>query len=413
MSRNADTTARMPRGSQHLYGTLYKIPFSAIRTPDPDDGPSADYKFRNPRILTEKGQADLLDRKLSLDLRESIKKKTMLNPIVCRWVDDPTVDELIPVVIGGDRRYRSLEYLIRKKEMVVDPRIVNRVVEASADIAYEFVVCQVFFCDTDLHALSLAWAENKNRINLTDGHEVAEVIKLRDCDATDDQIMEILQQDARWLASTDRLISSLDANTLADLLEGRIDRPSAARLASISDDTVRESVRTEASAAAEQRHQRRVKRMDNHIENARAREEIEEAAAEISDTQEERDAAAARAAVARTEATTVARRRQTSKPVITSREMRRAEDSVGSATESTQPESSPPKRKIMREKGIDEGRAYLRSVIRNRGVVEDDAGSFEADVNALKLAVRLLENNILSNNCDWRTTLRRHFRRSK
>jgi hypothetical protein len=337
----------------------------------------------------------------------------MLNPIVCRWVDDPTVDELIPVVIGGDRRYRSLEYLIRKKEMVVDPRIVNRVVEASADIAYEFVVCQVFFCDTDLHALSLAWAENKNRINLTDGHEVAEVIKLRDCDATDDQIMEILQQDARWLASTDRLISSLDANTLADLLEGRIDRPSAARLASISDDTVRESVRTEASAAAEQRHQRRVKRMDNHIENARAREEIEEAAAEISDTQEERDAAAARAAVARTEATTVARRRQTSKPVITSREMRRAEDSVGSATESTQPESSPPKRKIMREKGIDEGRAYLRSVIRNRGVVEDDAGSFEADVNALKLAVRLLENNILSNNCDWRTTLRRHFRRSK
>jgi hypothetical protein len=211
----------LPEGSRHLTGNLFMVPFSSIIAPK-----------NNPRLLTERGQSDIVDKNLSSQLRESIKKNTLLNPLVCRWVKDG--DKFLPMVVGGDRRYRSLDFLIRKKEMVADPRTpkVNEKGEfisrtASADEAYEFVPCQIFMCRDDLDALVLAWAENKTRINLTDGHEIVEVIQLRDNGASDAKIMEVLQQDSKWLSDTDRLIASLDSHTLADLIEGRLDRNSA------------------------------------------------------------------------------------------------------------------------------------------------------------------------------------------
>ena len=264
MSRIQEGTrkaGKLSAGTKHLYGNLYIIPFASIKTPDPDDSGERGYVFKNPRMNTERGQADLLDKKLSEELRQSIKKNTLLNPLVCRWVKQG--DELAPMVIGGDRRYRCLEYLIRKKEEVADPRALTNedgfcnFSTAAADKAYEFVACQVFAVNDDLEALALSWAENKSRINLTDGHEVAEVIKLRDSHATDAQIMSVLQRDSRWLASTDRLIASLDAITLADLMEGRLDRDSAERLAAIGDLSVRSQVRDIATMARGLRQSRK------------------------------------------------------------------------------------------------------------------------------------------------------------
>ena len=138
----------LPEGTQHLTGNLFMVPFSSIRAPE-----------GNPRLLTESGLANIIDKQLANELRESIKNNTLLNPLVCRWTKDEN-GNLFPIVEGGDRRYRSLDYLIRRKEIVVDPR--NIKVDENgqwhrsmvpANEAYEFVPCQVFFCNNDCKKL--------------------------------------------------------------------------------------------------------------------------------------------------------------------------------------------------------------------------------------------------------------------
>lgn len=405
MSRTQEGARRagkLPSGSKHLYGNLFMLPFAAIKTPDPDDT-ARGYVFKNPRMNTEKGQTELLDKKLSEELRQSIKKNTLLNPLVCRWSKQG--DSLVPVVIGGDRRYRCLEYLIRKKEQVADPRAVEPreddaflgLPTAPADKAYEFVACQVFAVNDDLEALALAWAENKTRVNLTDGHEVAEVIKLRDCDATDAQIVSVLQRDARWLATTDRLIASLDANTLADLLEGRIDRESAERLASIDDVDLRSQVREIAVESAEHAHRRRLSIINGRLMEAIQREELAEGQRALSEDEDEREEAGIEASNARAEAEAARRERDRSQPVVNSRHVREAHARLGGRRSN----------KRLSEEAIREGRSYLADVVRRNGRCPD--GTFQAQVDALRLAIRILEDNILESESDFSATLRRHY----
>lgn len=396
---------RIPAGCKHLHGNLFMVPFAAIRTPDPeDDNRRKQYTFRNPRTLTEKGQADLLDRKLSEQLRNSIKTRTLLNPLVCRW--SPEGDRHIPMLVGGDRRYRCLEYLIRRKERVLDPRSlcdkgggVLGYEFDTADKAYELVPCQVFGCRDDLEALALAWAENKNRVNLTDGHEVAEVLKLRYAEASDDRIMDILQQDQRWLARTDRMIASLDPSTLADLLEGRMDRSSAERLAGIDDEDKRDQVREVANRVAERRHSRRRTILDGQLEQARQRQDIAEGAEVTATNDDRRQRAAEQVAVAGAEARAIERRIETDRPVVTTREVLEAEREVGSKRTRKAP--------TMKAERIRSGQRYLLGIVRNEGRCPD--GTFVADVNAIKLVMRVLKGNILDNSEDWAKTLRRHF----
>ncbi len=404
MSRTQEGTRRarkLPAGTKHLYGNLYIIPFASIKTPDPDESGGRAYVFKNPRMNTERGQADLLDKKLSEELRQSIKKNTLLNPLVCRWVKQG--DESVPMVIGGDRRYRCLEYLIRKKEEVADPRALANedgfcnFSTAPADKAYEFVACQVFAVNDDLEALALSWAENKSRINLTDGHEVAEVIKLRDSDATDAQIMSVLQRDGRWLASTDRLIASLDAMTLADLMEGRLDRDSAERLATIDDLSVRSQVRDLATESAEHAHRRRLSSINNRIVQAIEREELAEGQRALTEDDDERLEAEQEADSARAEVEAARRERDRSRPVINSRNVREAQARVEGRRSN----------KRLSEECIREGKAYLADIIRRNGRCPD--GTFQAHVDALKLAMRILEENILDNESDFSATLRRHY----
>ena len=405
---------KIPAGGKHLYGNLFMLPFNCIKTPDMDEEESSEYRFRNPRLLTERGQADLLDKKLSSDLRDSIKNRTLLNPLVCRWSQEK--DGLVPVIIGGDRRYRALDYLIRKKEEVVDPRSINSndrgewiYSRATADQAYEFVLCQVFAVNSDLEALALAWAENKSRINLTDGHEIAEVIKLREAEATDDRIVEILQQDHKWLAETDRLISSLDVNTLADLLEGRIDRLSAIQLAAISDESVRDRVRIAANEAAAETCQKRISRLQNRIEDALQRQEIAEGTLAVADSEELAEQAQQDIAEAQSEISVISRRRDEIAPVTTSRDVRRAaEEITGESAPRPRGRRGPsgPSRRISPNQ-YREGIEYLQNLIRNGGRCED--GTFTAHVDALRLLSRILTDNILENNADWAATLRSHY----
>jgi hypothetical protein len=415
MSKKTDTNfpiEKLPAGTKHLFGNMHMVPFNSIKTPDPEETKDGEYQFRNPRFLTERGQADLLDRKLSTELRESIKNHTLLNPLVCRWVEDG--DKFIPMVIGGDRRYRALEYLIRKKEEVLDPRGVKasedgwKYGKVSAELAYEFVPCQIFVCNNDLQALALAWAENKSRINLTEGHEIAEVAKLRAANATDSQIVEILQQDSKWLAETDRLINGLDANTLSDLFEGRIDRHSAIELGAIDDEEIREKVRTAANEAAAESCQKRIGRIQSQIEKVLDRKEIAECDLAVAETPKQRKKAQQEIDSATQEAATMTNKRNAMQPLANSRDVRQASRDITGDVPKPKgkrgPQSGPRK---MRENKIKEGREYLTGILRNNGRCLE--GTFTAQIDSIKLILRIFEENIMSGNDDWAGTLRRHY----
>ncbi len=106
-------------GIQHLHGYLHKVPFSAIITTDSVDGNACGYVFSNPRLLTKNGFETLADKKICSELRESIKAHTLLTPLICRWIERNGKKH--PQLVGGDRRYRALHYLISKKENVLEP----------------------------------------------------------------------------------------------------------------------------------------------------------------------------------------------------------------------------------------------------------------------------------------------------
>ena len=108
----------LPEGVEQVSATFYKIPFDLIHTTDDEDfeEQSSEYLFSNPRRLTKQGDSELIDKQLSSELRESIKKHCLLSPLVCRWVKDE--EGYYPQLVGGERRYRALSYLRNKKELV-------------------------------------------------------------------------------------------------------------------------------------------------------------------------------------------------------------------------------------------------------------------------------------------------------
>lgn len=408
---------RIPEGCKHLYGALFVVPFASIRTPDVDiEEDGLEYKFKNPRLLTESGQAELLDKRLSLELRESIKARTLLNPLVCRWVQEG--DQFYPQLVGGDRRYRALDFLRRKKEIVTDPRSVRLddkgqwvYTQCSAEQAYEAIPCQIFAVNSDLEALALAWAENKSRINLTDGHEIAEVIKLRKAKATDEKILEILQRDEKWLADTDNLIANLDTETLADLLENRIDRNSAIELSNIEDVSVRSKVRVAANQSAAETCERKIKRIQKHVESALDEKEIAEgkmADAEYREDESEFAEASAEVAEAEKKVNRTIKERDQVVPVTTQKEVKKAAQSEGvQPKQPRQPRSEDDRPlRILSSKKIQDGLDYIDAIINNNGRSLDGVWMY-ANTDALKLVRAILNNNILANEPDFGVTLQR------
>lgn len=394
----------LPKGCEHLYGALFSIPFSMIRTPDPESE-TEDFVFSNPRLLVESGQADLMDKHQSLELRESIKKNTLLCPLVCRWVDEG--DSVYPQLVGGDRRYRAISYLINKKEMVADPKSLKLNVEgkweyshSSADQVYKTIPCQVFSVNSDLDALALSWAENKTRINLTDGNEVAEVHRLRSFGATDERILEILQHNEKWLAETDNLIDNLDDGTFDDLCEGRIDRGAAIELLAIEDVAVRNERRKEAIEFANQTWKKRMNRIQKQVDSVLEEKEVAEGAVADATWQKDEqflEEAQTNLAEVQKKATRVIKERDETKPVVTSKEVKKAKASTSEEDRTG---------KILTQKKISAGLEVIEQLIADQGRCPEQ--TFVADLNALELVRRIIAYNILGNDADFLDTIRSH-----
>jgi ParB-like nuclease domain len=397
-----DFQIKVPEGCNHLYGTLFTVPFSIIRVPEASSDDNIDYRFENPRVLTEKGTSDLLDKKLSSDLRESIKTHTLLNPLVCRWVKDG--EEYYPLLVGGDRRYRALDFLIRKKEIVSDPRRVEMnekgewvYEQCSAENAYSYVPCQIFAVNDDLEALALAWAENKNRINLTDGHEIAEVIKLRKYNAGDQCIIDILQRDEKWLKETDQLILSLDTETLADLLESRIDRSSAIELSNIEDVELRNKIRISANESSQKSADRKIKKIQKQIESALEEKDVADAeflnVCSFSDEESEDQDSINQAKFSATEAEKKVKRiikeKDKIKPVTTTKDLKKAVSDF---------ENDNIDKKLSPKKVAALGLEYIETLIRDEGICVEN--NFKIDIQPLYLVKNIL-NNIVGRNTDF------------
>lgn len=406
--------SKLPPGCQHLMGQFFAVRFSDIRIPDPDENAEG-YAFKNPRILTESGQAALLDKKLSADLRESIKNHTLLQPLVCRWVteEDGTV---YPQLVAGERRYRAVDFLIRKKEIVVDPKSLHQDEEGnwvyekcSAEQAYETIPCQIFQVNNDLDTLAIAWAENKSRVDLTDGHEVAEVAKLRSVNASDEKILEILQRDEKWLAETDSLLTNLDANTLADLLEGKIDRDSAVVLATIKNVEIRDKVRVAANEAANEACNKKLARIQRRISSALDEKEIAEGSLADAEFQQDDEAiqeAEEEVQEAQKKVKRTVKERDETKPVTSASQVKKAAAEIESEGDSEERIFDKPPR-ILSAKKIKEGLEYIEALIKNGG--ECLEGTFTANVEELTLVRKILNNNILANEVDFSATIRRHM----
>src|SRR5690606_19071368 len=146
----------------------------------------------------------------------------------------------------------------------------------TADVVYDKVLCQVFAAKSDLEALALAYAENQCRQNLTDGHDIAMVMELRQHGANDEKIMEIMQKEEKWLRDTDNLIQNLDESSLKELIEDRIDREAALELAKIEDVDLRTKIREVADAKSAEDSQRKYTRLQKKVMSALDEQEIAE-----------------------------------------------------------------------------------------------------------------------------------------
>lgn len=402
---------KLPEDVKHLYASIYAVPFGMIKIPEAnEEDDDEEHFFRNPRMNTEAGQNDLMDKRRSAELRESIKHQTMLNPLVCRWVEED--GEYYPQLVGGDRRYRALDFLIRKNEIVRDPRVAAAIgengnweyKEAPAAEAYALIPCQVFSVENDLDALALSWAENKNRIDLTEGCEIAEVINLRNIGADDEKICEILQRDEKWLAETDKLVEDLDASTLTDLLENRMTRATAIELGNIENIELRDKVRVRANEVAQESCSRKVRRIQKQLTSALDERELAEgsvAEAEFNADEAAIEEAEKKVAAAEKKVVKAAKERDEAVPVASVKNVRDAKEELSDDDDDEPKEVVP---RLLRAAKLKEQLEYIDALIQSNGQCLED--TFVIDVDHLKLLRLIINNNIMANDADFAATIR-------
>lgn len=389
---------------KHLHGALYLVPFNFIVVPDREPDPEQEgYVFSNPRTLTERGQADLMDKRQSEILRNDIRDRTLMTPFVCRW--DPCSLEQAnitrPQLVGGERRHRAVSKLRDDKTVVKDASSVkinsNGEYEYEyrpADQVYEYVLCQIFSAKSDTDALALAYSENAVRMNLTEGHDVAICQELRKSGASDEKIMEIMHKDVKWLRDTDQLIANLDEESFKDLVEDRIDRDSAKSLSEIEDIDVRTEVRITANAQSQEDASRRRKRYQKRVTAALEEQEI--AAGSVADATCQGDQRAitdakARLADADTKVIRTVNERDGKKPLTNKKHV------VNAAKKITG--NDPTNKQTLRAAKIQEHYVdYLIKIIENDGKCSED--TFQIDTDVLDFGLAIAKSIVMGNtNC--------------
>jgi hypothetical protein len=377
--------------TKFLSGNLYSVPFSMIQIPVEKD----EFSFTNPRTLTEKGKNDFIDKKSFASLKKSISKIGLLNPFICRWIKDEDGKEF-PQLIGGDRRYRVLKSLIENKEIVVDPQTRQ---ESPANLVYENVTCQIYPVGNDLEAYLLSWWENKDRIDLTEGHEIAQVMQLRKYERSDEEIISVLQKDEKWLRESDNLIANL-GESLEDLIENRITRDCALALCRIDDLDRRKAIKEQAFVLSKEKYENKIEKIQKEIDRQNDVQNIAEGRAVVARYKNDEEAKAEAEALAK-EAKEMKEEKEKD---ILNLENKVSAKELAAAAKILNPNGPPPDRQVcLKYLKIKDGLDYFDKILNERQFPDFDLS--ESDLKAIKLASMILKDNILSNDSNWEGTL--------
>ncbi len=401
MTEPNENSEPLADGIVGIDGTLYKIKFQAIhvaeKNAEKNDGGADTYQWSNIRYLTVDednelgrgfGKADLTR------LRESIREEGLFYPLICRWISrdgNRTVQ-----LVDGERRFRNIDFLIRKNERCKDPSTGKYV---PAKELYEYILCQVYDAPTDKDALKLAYKSGTCRVDFGDEADVSLVKDLREKKWSDEEILDVTGNRPEWLRDMDRLLEKLadDEPTLTAFFKGQINKAAALAFAEVEDIEVRHAGLEQAMEYATEDAKKKVAKLEKSILRLRENEEIAKAqqveATHTGDTTGNEDAEADQKA-AQKKAQDKLQQKAGVKPVVKARHARAGLSGANADPAATVQSLRAPKIKkyylepletAIKNKGNDEEDNFLAPVELLRGFREIVKGILEGEMDPLKI----------------------------
>lgn len=250
---------------------VYFVEPNLIEVAEPLLEESKNFQWFNFRHLTNKG----FDPESMNKIYRSIMTDGMYNPIVARWHINEK-NELKLQLIDGERRYLSILKLMEN-----DALCWSRVTRdfTSAKEVYETIPCRIVY-GNDKESLKVAFSLQENTVDWGEGAKTRVVMRLRQVNCTDDEILEITKRSLPWLRDEDKL-AGLDEKTFKYYDEGKINRSVALRLAKIEDEEDRHLYLEEAYNQAIEDFNQSISKIEEEIAKAEEKEEIAEVEIEL------------------------------------------------------------------------------------------------------------------------------------
>jgi hypothetical protein len=263
----------LPSEVEWLEEDLYYVPFNML-TLAKTKTDSKEYQWSNPRHLG-RIEGSLLGQGFSVsdmeELYSDIEVNGLLTPFNCRWILDK--GELKIEIIAGERRYRCIDRHLKKGGKVYSRK---HKTSMSAKEVFAKVPCRI--CDaSEKQALSLSISNEVRSVPWGEG-ALAILIKMlrRQHGCTDEEILEITKKSSQWLREMDKIIE-LDDMTFSYLMDSKINRALALKLAKIDDEDARKDWLHAAYDDAVETHDVEVSKADKSLEKAEQKEEFAEA----------------------------------------------------------------------------------------------------------------------------------------
>jgi hypothetical protein len=258
----------LPLGIERIDDDLYNVKFGLLSLAKKVDEKS-NYQWYNPRRYGQEETSGLSEYAIS-SLRADIRDEGLMAPFICRWVFNGTSLEV--QVLDGERRYYSIDGLITENTSCFH-RTKNQWCPAS--ILYSKVPCRIIQ-GNDKEALKVAFMVSDRAFRWGEGAVAKLIKKLRDCNCDDAEILEITKKSQQWLREMDKLCE-LDELTFSYLIDDKINRTLALKLARVEDIDKRQRYLLASYEDAIDNHHGVVEKADDALVKAEIAQEVVEA----------------------------------------------------------------------------------------------------------------------------------------
>jgi hypothetical protein len=240
---------------------LYTVQFDLLRlTKQEVEGNQ--YVFINPRRDGGRG----FEKDAIQELYTDIQEEGLMFPLICRWVIEDGV--LTIQVLDGERRWCCISRLIEKKEKCWSRQ--NKKWLPAAEV-YSKVPCRIL-TGNDKEALKIAFMVSDRAVTWGEGATAKLIKKLRKCCADDEEILALTKKSGQWLREMDK-ICTLDDLTFNYLVENKINRAVALKLAEVSDLELRHRYLYATYADAVEHHQEEQAKANADLVKSQEKEE--------------------------------------------------------------------------------------------------------------------------------------------